>query len=288
MLRYYVVSLWLQILLLLSPLSAKTNNVCVSPGGRFRPFSNEGNAPKKVRELTLCRMFRAKTCCDVSQTHSAFLSTRRLASAGEANQECIQLWELLECSICDPHVGTQTGPPLICASFCERVFHACSDAYFSMDAKTQVLAPCGVSDFVCGRTSEWVSNGTELCLAAGFSVKLSEDSLMDNEERSCYGGKASLDSIADPWKGSQNGKSKEDIDFGSIESFRQWFREMPPSERISWAVGGLVLTAGLFFISKRKSHNQRQKQVAILRNARKLEAQKNQRLLNRQNSYKMK
>lgn len=118
--------------------------VCVSQGGRFPPFSSEGKPPKKVskgtKDLTLCRVFRRNTCCDVAQTHPALLSVRRLASTGEASQECLDLWELLECSICDPRVGVQPGPPLICGSFCDRVYSACSNAYFSMDAKKQV---CG-------------------------------------------------------------------------------------------------------------------------------------------------
>lgn len=122
-------------------LLGESNDVCVSQGGRFPPFSLEGKPPKKVskaQDLTLCRVFRKRTCCGVAQTHPALLSVRRLASTGEANQECLQLWELLECSICDPQVGVQPGPPLICASFCDRVFKTCSDAYFSVDAKTQV------------------------------------------------------------------------------------------------------------------------------------------------------
>ena len=120
----------------------KPDKVCISPGGRFPSFSSEGKPPKKVskgpKDLTLCRVFRRKTCCDVSQTHPALLAIRRLASTGEASSECLQLWELLECSICDPRVGVQPGPPVICASLCDRVFEACSNAYFSMDAKKQV------------------------------------------------------------------------------------------------------------------------------------------------------
>lgn len=121
----------------------EANEVCISPGGRFSPFSNEGKPPRKSskgpRDLTLCRIFRKKTCCDVTQTHPALLSIRKLASSGEASQECLQLWEFLECSICDPRMGVQRGPPRMCASFCDRVYEACSEAYFAMDAKTQVL-----------------------------------------------------------------------------------------------------------------------------------------------------
>lgn len=122
--------------------AGKTSDVCISPGGRFPPFSNEGKPPKKAskgpRDLTLCRVFRKKTCCDATQTHPALLTIRRLASSGEASQDCLQLWEFLECSICDPRIGVQKGPPSICTSFCDRVYEACSTAYFAMDAKKQV------------------------------------------------------------------------------------------------------------------------------------------------------
>lgn len=93
---------------------------------------------KGSRDLALCRVFRKRTCCDAAQTFPALLSIRKLRSTGEASDECLHLWELLECSICDPSVGVQPGPPLICNSFCDRVYNACSDAYFSMDVKTQV------------------------------------------------------------------------------------------------------------------------------------------------------
>jgi len=253
--------------------------VCVSQGGRFPRFSSEGKPPKKVskgtKDLTLCRVFRKKTCCDVAQTHPALLSVRRLASTGEASQDCLDLWELLECSICDPRVGVQPGPPLICGSFCDKVYKACSNAYFSMDAKTQVLAPCGVNDFVCGRALEWVSNGTALCHAAGFAVNPSDKMYTGTEESSCYGGKASLDSVADSWRASHSEVPHKAQTLGVFEDFLQWMREMPFNERVSWAVGGMVLTAGLLYISKRKSHSQRQKLAAIQRTARKLEGKIN-------------
>lgn len=264
--------------------SGETGSVCVSQGGRFPPFSSEGKPPKKAgkghKDLTLCRVFRKRTCCDAAQTHPALLSIRRLALTGEASQECLHLWELLECSICDPRVGVQPGTPLICTSFCDRVYQACSNAYFSMDVKTQVLAPCGVNDFVCGRASEWASNGTELCLAAGFGVKQSDVMHGGVEEMSCYGGKASLDSIAGSWGGQQSEKPHKTENFGPLEDFQQWLQDMPSSEKVSWAVGGMVLTAGLLFISKRKSHSHshRQKLAAIQRaaTARRLDGKMNQ------------
>ncbi|XP_022965856.1 uncharacterized protein LOC111465618 isoform X1 [Cucurbita maxima] len=256
--------------LLLPFSSGESNDVCVSKGGRFAPFAMEGKPPKKVskaQDLTLCRVFRKKTCCGVAQTYPALLSFRRLASTGEGNQECLQLWELLECSICDPLVGIQPGPPLICPSFCDRVFNTCSDAYFSVDAKTQVLAPCGVNDFVCGRASEWVSNGTQLCSAAGFSVKI------PNDETSCYGSKARLDSIANSWKSSPSVVvSQRTGHLGVLEDFQQWVKEMSFREQVSWLISSMVLSAGLLLASKRKSHIQRQKYDAIRRATKKMEA----------------
>lgn len=108
----------------------------------------------------------------------------------------------------------------------------------------QVLAPCGISDTVCGRASEWVSNGTELCKASGFSVKPSNDF----KETFCYGGKASLDSVVDSWRTSRSGVPRGVESSGFLSDFQQWVRKMPINEQVSWAVGGLVLTAGLLFI----------------------------------------
>lgn len=122
--------------------AGKSDGVCTSQGGRFPPFSSQGKPPKRVskglKDMTLCRVFRKKTCCDATQTYPASLNLRKLASTGEASQECLHLWELLECSICDPTIGVRSGPPTLCASFCENVFDACADAYFSMETVTKV------------------------------------------------------------------------------------------------------------------------------------------------------
>lgn len=159
----------------------------------------------------------------------------------------------------------QRGPPYVCASFCDKLYDACSSAYLSMDARTQVLGPCGAGDFVCGRASEWVSNGTELCHAIGFSVT----SFGDLEE-ACYGGKGSLDYISSSWRSSKSVTSPGETSNQVLEDLTQWMADMPFNERISWAVGGMVLTAGLLFVSRRQTQHQRQKQAAIQRTVRKL------------------
>jgi hypothetical protein len=89
--------------------------------------------------LTLCRFYRKQTCCSSLQTNAALALLARLATGGEASPECLALWEVLECSICDPHIGVSPGPPLLCASLCDSLFAACSDAYFSADPIHQVL-----------------------------------------------------------------------------------------------------------------------------------------------------
>ncbi|XP_074565527.1 folate-binding protein 1 [Curcuma longa] len=268
--------LLLLILLCFYPISAvfsfaQSTGLCVSPGGRFPTFSTEGKPPRRVskgpKDLALCRIFRQNTCCDVTQTYPALLLIRRLASSGEASQECLHLWELLECSICDPRIGVQPGPPVICSTFCDMVFQACSSAYFSIDIKSQALLPCGLSDIICGRASQWVSNGTELCRLAGFLVQQDWQRVQSLDEPFCYGGKASLESISDSWK-SPDSRSPED--------FQQWVREMPIREKVFWAVGGMVLTAGLLLVSKRRSYSHRQKQAAIRRTTKRLEVRINQ------------
>ncbi|KNA25094.1 hypothetical protein SOVF_009590 [Spinacia oleracea] len=70
------------------------------------------------------------------------------------------------------------------------------------------------------------------------------------EETSCYGGKASLDSIVESWNRPQTNNFQKDGYDGSLEDFQQWVTEISFAERVSWAVGWLFLTAGLFFMRK--------------------------------------
>lgn len=107
----------------------------------------------------------------------------------------------------------------------------------------QVLAPCGVGDFVCGKASEWVSNGTDLCRNAGFSVK----SFDDLSETSCYDGKSSLDYVTDTWKTKDSGVSHGRKQTRVLHGFRRWVNKTRFNEKVSWAVGGMVLTVGILF-----------------------------------------
>lgn len=105
-------------------------------------------ADLEFEDLNQCNVFHGKTCCSASQVHSASVALENLATYGEASKECLGLFELLECSICHPNVGIQSRPLGICASFCDRVFEACSDAYFSSDANNQVKTYLSVCEFL--------------------------------------------------------------------------------------------------------------------------------------------
>ncbi|KAE8711526.1 hypothetical protein F3Y22_tig00110287pilonHSYRG00037 [Hibiscus syriacus] len=275
----------------------KTNGVCVSQGGHFPPFSSKGKPPNRVgkghKDLTLCRLFRKKICCDAAQTHPPLLSIRRLALTGEASQECLHLWELLECSTCDPRVGIKPGPRLYAGLSAMEYFWPAlmlTSQWMQrhrFSSKTVELAALRLWWMICwsGWLPSWSFPSFEvehllcqLCLAAGFGVEQSFDMHSGDEEASCYGGKASLDLIADSWGASRTEEPHESCNFGLLEDFEQWLQDMPSNERVSWAVGGQVLTAGLLFASKRKSHNHRQKLAAIQRaaTARRLEGKMNQ------------
>ncbi|KAJ0244448.1 hypothetical protein HA466_0190790 [Hirschfeldia incana] len=177
--------------------SSENVGVCVSKGGRshHQPYELEGKLPESAdlefKDLNLCNVFHEKTCCSASRLLSASLALQNLATHGEASNDCLFWFELLECSICHPDVGVQTRPLRICASFCDSVFEACSDAYFSTsDASNQVILPCGTSnDTICEKASYLETNGTAFCEAVGFTVVQTS---VDSAEEPCYGSKSIL------------------------------------------------------------------------------------------------
>ncbi|GAQ78961.1 hypothetical protein KFL_000210490 [Klebsormidium nitens] len=145
--------------------------MCRSQGGRFPPYAIQGKEPRRVRgaeSLSLCKAYKWKTCCGKEQTDTALLWLRKLATSGEAGADCLALWEVVECALCDPDVGVSEGPPVICRSLCDRLLDACGGAYFALDAMTQDLVPCGRRDLVCTTAAEWASSGAHFCQLAGF------------------------------------------------------------------------------------------------------------------------
>ncbi|CAN7107768.1 unnamed protein product [Brassica rapa subsp. narinosa] len=164
------------------PVNSNKNGVCISKEGPFSSSASEGKlADLEFEDLNVCKVFHEKTCCSASRMLSASKAVETLATYGEAPKDCLDLFELLECSIC------QSGTLPICASFCDRVFEACSDAYFSSDATNQVIVPCGASEsIICGKATKWETNGTAFCYALGFTVQSAV-------EEPCYGSKSSLE-----------------------------------------------------------------------------------------------
>lgn len=237
-------------------------NVCVSQGGRFPKFSLEGKPPrasvKGPSDLTMCRIYRKKTCCTSVQTHPALVSLRKLASNGEGSEECLMYWEAMECSICDPDVGVRRGPPALCKSFCDLSLEACRNAFFSFDSMTQVLQPCSPKDVICARASEWAANGSHFCELAGFVVP----SLRNVIKPFCFDGKPTLSADV-----SANKKPERKSTYRKQRSIREMLRYLLSLDNgniIVWAIGGLVLTAGAILM-RRRSLSSQQRKAALLR-----------------------
>lgn len=57
-----------------------------------------------------------------------------------------------------------------------------------------------------------------------------------------------LAKIADSWIISQSEEPQKAKELSMSEDFQQWLQEMPFSDRVSWAVRGMVLTAGPLFV----------------------------------------
>ncbi|KAJ7568932.1 hypothetical protein O6H91_01G053800 [Diphasiastrum complanatum] len=244
--------------------SGQAPGTCISQGGRFPRFIHDGKLPRKSskgpNDLTLCRIYTKNTCCTSSQTRAAMNSLRRLASNGEANNTCLELWEVLECAICDPRVGTKPGPPVICSSFCESIFTACADAFFAMDPTSQqVLMPCGPKDTICARAKEWTMNASAFCQILGFSLRQSKDEL----DASCFDGRTDVESKGFSTTTGRATQNKDGILSSHEDFLAQGQKDM--GEKILWAIGGLVLTAAAACWRYRRSKS-RQKRAALFRN----------------------
>ncbi|KAL3694756.1 hypothetical protein R1sor_008407 [Riccia sorocarpa] len=249
--------------------AGQNGGVCVFQGNRFPKFSLEGHAPGKASkgriDLTLCRYYRQKTCCDVVQTHAALLMLQRLAGSGEASTQCLEQWEVLECSICDPRVGVTPGPPLLCPSFCESVYTACANAYFSTDPLTQVLMPCSPRDVLCAKAKEWASNSSVFCQLAGFSVVDTRDEFASLAENACFDGKAEARGSVDEVVKTKQKNTRRANHKSFVDMIRKYIENMGVVIRILWAIGGLVLTAGVLHL-RRRALSKKSAASVVLRN----------------------
>ncbi|KAL0838240.1 hypothetical protein Bca101_090130 [Brassica carinata] len=218
--------------------SSGENGVCV--------ISKKGKLPKPG-DLNMCNAFHGKTRCSASRMLSASLALQNLATHGEASKDCLYLFELLECS--------DVGPLRICASFCDRVFEACSDAYFSTSgASNQVMVPCGASNgIICVKVSKWGTNGTAFCEAVGFTVVQTAD------DSACYGSsKSSFGPVVKSLTKSENVAWFQDL--------KKLVRDMTVVQQFSWVVTFIALGTMLF----NRWRYQQQMRAMIQRDARRL------------------
>ncbi|CAN6990604.1 unnamed protein product [Brassica rapa subsp. trilocularis] len=236
--------------------NSSENGVCISKRGR--PYELEGKLPKPG-DLNLCNASHDKTCW------SASLALQNLATHGEASKDCFYFYDLLECSICHPDVGVQSERLRICASFCDRVFEACSDAYFSTsDASNQVIVPCGASNgIICVKVSKWGTNGTSFCEAVGFTVDQTAD------VSACYG--SSISSFGPAVKSLIKTEN-----VGWFQDLKKLVREMTLVQQFSWVVTLIVLGKMLF----NRWRYQQQMRAMIQRDARRLIRYMNGRICN--------
>ncbi|XP_033132109.1 uncharacterized protein LOC103833822 [Brassica rapa] len=236
--------------------NSSENGVCISKRGR--PYELEGKLPKPG-DLNLCNASHDKTCW------SASLALQNLATHGEASKDCFYFYDLLECSICHPDVGVQSERLRICASFCDRVFEACSDAYFSTsDASNQVIVPCGASNgIICVKVFKWGTNGTSFCEAVGFTVDQTAD------VSACYG--SSISSFGPAVKSLIKTEN-----VGWFQDLKKLVREMTLVQQFSWVVTLIVLGKMLF----NRWRYQQQMRAMIQRDARRLIRYMNGRICN--------
>eukprot|EP00252_Welwitschia_mirabilis_P011686 TRINITY_DN26039_c0_g1_i2.p1 TRINITY_DN26039_c0_g1~~TRINITY_DN26039_c0_g1_i2.p1 ORF type:complete len:152 (-),score=31.76 TRINITY_DN26039_c0_g1_i2:340-795(-) len=133
------------------------------------------------------------------------------------------------------------------------------------------MMPCSSRDTLCGRATEWTMNGTKFCQLAGFSVIESGEGFTDSETSFCFDGRTSFQSLD---LDSLESRVVSDISTkGKISAFL-W--QMNTVEWISWTLGAVVFTIGVIFMSKRRSHSSRQKQLALQRTKSMLEARAKQ------------
>ncbi|CAI5995110.1 unnamed protein product [Closterium sp. NIES-64] len=249
-------------------------------GGQWPPFWLHGKLPRKspkggAQELTLCRVYKERTCCGRENSDHALISTRRLVVGGEPTDDCIAKWEALQCATCHPLIGTQHGPPAICNSFCDAVFSACGSAFFAADGTSQHIFPCGRRDTLCARADSLASSGRQFCQLAGFDwlpdshgagvqrgggrgEEMGGREDEEGHERVCFDG--TLPSAAAVVRGRHKGAGRKgEKGSGEEEEAEEegsgWWEQWAGGEggrpfggSVVWMVCGLVLTAGLSYM----------------------------------------
>lgn len=95
---------------------------------------------------------------------------RMLQIGAEPNEECVRIWEALECSMCHPTIGTQPGPPAICTTFCDRLYDSCQSAFFATDPVANVGASGPCIRHTAEPCSQAAGEKAHLCLRLSCAV----------------------------------------------------------------------------------------------------------------------
>jgi len=210
--------------------------------------------PPGPAPLTFCSNYRRKTCCGAQQT-DAVRATLYHMNIEASSDKCRDAWALLECSVCDPLGGVASKGAAVCAGFCNRLYEACADDFFAMDASSQRMVPCRARDTICSRGSEWVSGGQEMCEMAGFRA------VESREKEWCFDGKTPVayDSDARGKRGSGGAAAEGEGLLARLSAFvkaRGW---------VLVPVGLLIAGAGYV---RWKAHQQKMFKMRMLARAR--------------------
>ena len=106
----------------------------------------------------------------------------------------------------------------------------------------QVLLPCGSKDVICAQASKWATNGSQFCELAGYVVPSTKNII----EAGCFDGKPSLDTDFPTSKKSEKNtyQKKQSV----LHLLRHLTTQLSKGDLVVWAVGGLVLTAGILLM----------------------------------------
>jgi hypothetical protein len=112
-------------------------------------------------------------------------------------KECREVWQLLQCSVCNPEMGVVNGSSLevedgrvpVCLGFCTKVYDQCLTSFFAGDEKFAIRGCHPTKDTICSALGDWDLDARGFCNLAGFRVvgqqiaSINMDSDMDDSDR---------------------------------------------------------------------------------------------------------
>ncbi|QDZ20254.1 folate receptor domain-containing protein [Chloropicon primus] len=264
--------------------------VCVSKAN-WAKYERHGKVPRHQKDLTYCSRWREDTCCDAEQTNRA----RTLYSTMDyrtTSKGCREVWQLLQCSVCSPHVGvvnatggreSKGGKSIeeedfhhrvpLTREFCDRVYSECETSQFAGDEDYAIRGCSPDKDVVCSKLKHWNVSPREFCEMAGFRVcgyGGDEDDLFatEDDEGYCYDGEEHTEEGLKREKQKERQWQKKQRSYKSSRrrlgiKGRGFFRRVFGKEREKQAreaalVGALVAgSAAAFYLYRRRKREAR-------------------------------